>query len=243
MYTTFSPRVILNTVVQMMSECDSTEEVRDIFLKMKMLNDLDSIRHLHGVSCTPLDVMQMLVGNNVIDGKDINYHRGTSKQGQAPYLSVKLSPLCIIHIENRGPYLSITINGRNSNNSQLRYNNAADIANWLMRQKKYISGYLEEWETILPIAAKKTKGKRMAEQFIKATFIDAMKDYTNLQYKMQVQQRKMRISVRIPGCNLLVPIDAWWGSYRQRLPEQIQALKQLIELHSTCPIKHFLTCK
>jgi hypothetical protein len=40
-----------------------------------------------------------------------------------------------------------------------------------------------------------------------------------------------------------VYIDGWWGSYKQKLPEQIAGLKQLIKTHQNNPVKKFYITK
>jgi hypothetical protein len=83
------------------------------------------------------------------------------------------------------------------------------------------------------------KTNRMSMLAIKAIFTEAMKDYHDIQYDFIEQKRRLRICVFLPNSRLGVYIDAWWGSYKQRLPKQIDDLKQLIKIHNEVCIKDF----
>ena len=66
-----------------------------------------------------------------------------------------------------------------------------------------------------------------------------MKDYPRIKYVVIEQKRRARIRVKIPDTNVGVYIDAWWGSYKEKLPQQIESLKQLLEAHRKCCLKNF----
>lgn len=106
-------------------------------------------------------------------------------------------------------------------------------------KEKPIETYLEEWEDVLCTVSKRAKCYRMAELGIKAIFNDAMKEYPHITYDFLNQQRRVRIRVKLPNSRLGVFIYAWFGSYKQRLPQQIQDLKVLIDAHSQTNLKDF----
>ena len=98
---------------------------------------------------------------------------------------------------------------------------AEDVAMWIIRQKQNIDKYMEGWNDVLNKACKKAKGNHMALLAIRAIFTDAMKDYTDIKYEIIEQKRRARIRVTLPKGRLGVFLDAWWGSYKDKLPPQI----------------------
>ena len=83
----------------------------------------------------------------------------------------------------------------------------------------------------------------MALLAIKAIFTDAMREYTNVHYDFIEQKRRLRILVKLPGNKLGVVIDAWWGSYKERLPKQLEDIKRLIDFHNTLGRVDFVVSK
>ena len=126
---------------------------------------------------------------------------------------------------------------------RLTPSNAANVVIWVIRQKQNLDLYLQEWEELFKETAKKQKKEHMAFLAIKAIFTEAMRDYPKLKYEIVEQQRKARIKVEIPNSNLGVCIDGWWKSYQQRLPQQIESLKLLIDTHRNSAIKTFFTTR
>ena len=116
---------------------------------------------------------------------------------------------------------------------------AVDVALWMIRQKQNLGTYLESWGAVLDNACKKAKSNRMAYLGIRAIFTEAMKEYPHVKYVFVEQKRRVRIRVKIPDTHLGVYIDAWWGSYKERLPKQIESLKQILDVHSKSNIKEF----
>ena len=116
---------------------------------------------------------------------------------------------------------------------------AEDIALWMIRQKQKLNEYIEGWDAVLEIACKKAKLNRIAFLGIQAIFNNAMKDYPQVKYVIVEQKRRARIRVRVPNTNLGVYIDAWWGSYKEKLPKQIESLKMLLAAHRKSSIKTF----
>ena len=79
----------------------------------------------------------------------------------------------------------------------------------------------------------------MAYLGIRAKFTEAMKDYPEVKYVFLEQKRRARIKVMIPDTHLGVYIDAWWGSYKERLPKQIESLKLILAAHSKSKLTDF----
>jgi hypothetical protein len=127
--------------------------------------------------------------------------------------------------------------------TSLRNYRVEDIAKWIIRQKVNFDTYLNEWETVIKTISKKVKTNNLALLAIKATFSDAMKDYPNIKYTFIEQKRRVRIKVHLPNNKLGLYVDAWWGSYKQRLPEQIEELKLLIDVHSKTQLKDFFVIR
>ena len=102
---------------------------------------------------------------------------------------------------------------------------------------------MEGWNEVLNTAYKKAKRSRMALLAIKAIFADAMKDYSDIEYDIIEQKRRARIRVALPKGRLGVFLDAWWGSYKEKLPPQIESLKILIEAHRKSILTNFRLLK
>jgi hypothetical protein len=109
----------------------------------------------------------------------------------------------------------------------------------MIRQKQKLQEYIDSWDAVLETACKKAKLDRMAFLGIRAIFTEAMKDYPQIKYVIIEQKRRARIRVNIPNTDLGVYIDAWWGSYKKNLPQQIESLKMLLEAHRKSCLKSF----
>ena len=116
---------------------------------------------------------------------------------------------------------------------------AEDVALWLIRQKQHFEQYMEGWDTVLSQACKKAKSNRMAFLGIRAMITEAMQDYPRVKYQIIEQKRRARIKVMIPNTHLGVYLDAWWGSYQDSLPQQIESLKQILAVHSRSTLTNF----
>ena len=131
------------------------------------------------------------------------------------------------------------VNNKNIATLSIRMNKPEDVIQWIIRQKQNLESYTDEWNAIIKTASKKAKGNRMSLLAIKAIFSESMKVYPDLEYAFIEQKRRLRIRVKLPDSKLGVIIDAWWGSYKERLPEQIEDLKRLIEVHKNTRLKEF----
>ena len=184
-----------------------------------------------------------LIGNNVIDKDDFKLKMASGTKFLTPRLIVKLSPNCTLFAESNHSSLQVTINEKIMTAMYLKSYNAEDIAMWMIRQKLNIDRYMEGWNDVLNKACKKAKGNHMALLAIRAIFTDAMKDYTDIKYEIIEQKRRARIRVTLPKGRLGVFIDAWWGSYKEKLPPQIESLKILIEAHRKSILTNFCSPK
>jgi hypothetical protein len=135
--------------------------------------------------------------------------------------------------------LHVTINEKFLHSIYLKSYRAEDVALWLIRQKQHLDQYMAGWDAVLSQACKKAKSNRMAFLGIRAMITEAMKDYPRVKYQIIEQKRRARIKVMIPNTHLGVYLDAWWGSYRDSLPRQIESLKQILDVHSRSTLTNF----
>ena len=230
---------INNNIRKAFEEGKGNADALDLFLMMNMVNDLPNERRFATKGPSPSDVHMNLIGNDVIGKDDFQLKMAKSKKFFTQRLVVKLSPTCTLHAETNGSTLQVTINEKNMTCMYLKAYKAEDIALWMIRQKQYLEKYMENWNAVLEQACKEAKRKRMACIVIRAIITEAMKDYPHVKYEFVEQKRRVRIKVMIPNTHLGVFLDAWWGSYRESLPRQIESLKQLIEAHSKSTLTNF----
>ena len=230
---------ITNNIRKVLEDGRSNDDALDLFLKMNMVNDLGPERHFITKGPSPSDVHMNLIGNDDIDKNDFKLELTKGTKIPSQRLVVKLSPTCTLYAEMSYSSLQVTINQKNMTCMYLKSYKAEDVALWMIRQKQNLEKYMESWDTVLNIACKKTKSNRMAYLAIRAIFTEAMKRYPNLKYVFVEQKRRVRIKVLIPNTHLGVYIDGWWGSYKERLPKQIESLKKILEVHSKSSLKDF----
>ena len=230
---------ISNNIRRALEEGKSNAEALDLFLMMNMVNDLPNERPFITKGPSPSDVHMHLIGNDVIEKDDFQLKMVLTKKFFTQKLVVKLSPAYTLYAETNLFSLQVTINEKNMTSIYLKSYRAEDVALWMIRQKQNLDKYMEAWSTALNEACKKVKSERMAYLAIRALFSEAMKDYPHVKYEFVEQKRRARIKVRIPNTHLGVYLDAWWGSYRERLPKQIESLKLIIETHSKSTLTNF----
>ena len=228
--TAYNKREIINKVEKCLAEGMNNDDVQDIFLMMKMLNDLGN--KYFKVNVPSLASVNMnLIGNGVIAEKDFTLKDLNAGNQLEQSLEVRLSPSRTLRIVKTRYALTGTVNNNPRGMQPLGNHDEGEMALWIIRQKQNLELYLQEWESVLKSASKKMKNHRMASLAIKAIFSEAMKDSPDVKYLYVEQKRRIRIKVWFPDSKLGVIIDAWWGSYRQRLPKQIEDLKKLLEVH------------
>ena len=230
---------INNNIRRVLEEGKSNEDALDLFLMMNMMNDLETEHSFVMKGPSPSDVHMNLIGNNVIDKDDFKLKLASGTKFWIQRLVVRLLPNCTLYAESNHSSLQVTINEKNMTAMYLKSYHAEDIAMWMIRQKKNIGRYMEGWNEVLNKACKKAKGNHMALLAIKAIFTDAMKDYSDIKYEIIEQKRRARIMVALPEGCLGVILDAWWGSYKEKLPPQIESLKILIEAHRKSILTNF----
>ena len=233
----YSKQVISNSILKYLSEGINNGDILDSFLMMKMSNDLDEEKSLGKRAPSVSELTNHLRKHEVMEAKDYETS-GIAHIGN-PRLMVKLSPSCTLYIENIRGILQVKVNDKNIAMLSIRMNKPEDVIQWIIRQKQNFENYTDEWNAIIKTTSKKAKGNRMSMLAIKAIFSESMKGYPGLDYVFIEQKRRLRIRVKLPDSKLGVIIDAWWGSYKQRLPEQIEDIKQLIEVHKTTRLKDF----
>ena len=233
----YSKQVISNSILRYISEGINNGDILDSFLMMKMSNDLDEEKSLGKKAPSVSELNNHLRKHEVMDAKDYEIS-GITYIGN-PRLMVRLSPSCTLYIENIRGILQVKVNDKSIAMLSIRMNKPEDVIQWIVRQKQNLESYTDEWNAIIKTASKKAKGNRMSLLAIKAIFSESMKGYPDLEYAFIEQKRRLRIRVKLPDSKLGVIIDAWWGSYKERLPEQIEDLKRLIEVHKTTRLKEF----
>ena len=230
---------INNSIRKALEEGKSNEDVLDLFLMMNMVNDLPSERPSITKGPSPSDVHMNLIGNDVIPKEDFQLKMEMSKKFFTQRLVVKLSPAYTLYAETNHSSLQVTIKEKNMTCMYLKSYRAEVVALWMIRQKQNLDKYMELWNAVFDNACKKAKSIRMACLAIRAIFTEAMKGYPHVKYEFIEQKRRVRIKVMIPNTHLGVYLDAWFGSYRERLPMQIESLKQIVETHSKSTLTNF----
>lgn len=173
---------------------------------------------------------------------DIEIKKQDSSKYISPTLSITLASGFVINICNRYGSLQAHINNSTRTALGLGGFGIEQISQWLITLKKNALGYVNEFNDILKEAYKKIKGNRMHILAIKAIFRNAMKEYPDLKYGFVEQKRRVRINVQLPNCRLGVHLDAWFGSYKERLPQQITELKKLVDVHSKTTLTDYYIC-
>lgn len=230
---------INNNIRNLLEEGYSNDDALDFFLKMSMTNDLSCERPFITKGPSPSDVYDNLIGNDVISKDDFKLETTKGTKVPTQRLVVRLSPTCTLYAEMVHVSLQVTINEKMMTFMYLKSYRADDIAFWMIRQKENLAKYMESWDTVLAIAKKKAKSNHMAFLGIRAIFAEAMKDYPQVKYQIIEQKRRAKIRVKIPNVRLGVNIDAWWGSYKERLPKQIESLKLLLDAHRKSCLTNF----
>ena len=238
METSYTKVQINNNISKLLEEGKSNDDAFDFFLKMNMVNDLGPERPFITKGPSPAEIRINLLRNNAIDKDDIKLEM-TSAKHPTQRLVVRLSSSCTLYAEQSYDSLQVTVNEKNLTVMYLKYFRAEDIALWMIRQKQKLDEYIEAWDAVLAFACKKVKIDHMAFLGIRAIFTEAMKDYPKIKYVVIEQKRRAKIMVNIPYTNLGVYIYAWWGSYKEKLPQQIESLKQLLDAHRKSSLKDF----
>ena len=237
----YTKEQINNNIRRMLEEGRNNDDALDLFLKMKMENNLGPEQAFIKKGPSPAELKIHLLGSDDISPDDVKLETLSTKttRSNGQRLTVRLSPAITLYAEQSYDSLQITINGKNLTSMYLRSYRADDVARWMIRQKQKLNEYLDAWDVVLAWACKKVKIDHMAFLKIRALFTEAMKDYPRVKYQIIEQKRRARIKVMIPNTHLGVYLDGWWGSYRDSLPRQIESLKQILDVHSRSTLTNF----
>ena len=237
----YSKEQINNSIRKMLEEGRSNDDALDLFLKMKMENNLGPEQAFIKKGPSPAELKIHLLGSDDLSPDDVKLEtlsmKTTRSNGQR--LVVRLSPAITLYAEQSYDALQVTINGKNLTSMYLRSYRADDVARWMIRQKQKLNEYLDTWDVVLAWACKKVKIDHMAFLKIRALFTEGVKNYPRLKYTVIEQKRRAKIMVDMPFTNLGVCIYAWWGSYDKELPKQIESLKILLDAHLKSSLKNF----
>ena len=230
---------INSNIRRVLEDGRSNDDALDLYLKMNMENDLGNERPFIRKGPSPSDIHMNLIGNHVIDKDDFKLEVTKKTKIPVQRLVVKLSPTCTLYAVTYHSSLHVTINEKILTSIYLKSYRAEDVALWLIRQKQHLDQYMEGWDTVLSQACKKAKSNRMAFLGIRAMITEAMQDYPRVKYQIIEQKRRARIKVMIPNTHLGVYLDAWWGSYRDSLPRQIESLRQILDVHKKSNLSNY----
>lgn len=235
----YSKQVIDNTILKAMKMGRTMDDMVDTFLMMKMMNDWEGGSHIALKGPSIREISNQLEGCKELDCKDygVEFINGVARH--YPRLFVNLSPSCSLFVENTNGLVQTFVNAKFGAIMNLYKCTATDLVKWIVRQKQNYESYMTEWNDVVVRLSKKIKGHHIATLAIKAIFTDAMREYDDLKYEFLEQKRRVRIKVNLPKSKVGVYLDAWWGSYKERLPMQIEELKLLIEVHSRTSINNF----
>ena len=236
---TYCTRTISNTALKCLNQSMNPSYALDVFLMMKMSNDLGKEDGNNRTIPSLSEIHINLIGNEVLDSKDYGIKNVGGFNFHARHLFVNMSPTCTLYIENTGTALIIKVNEWKDSTMVVRGYSANNLALWLIRQKQKYESYIDEWNEVLKKVSKKAKSDHLSMLAIKAIVANELKAYPGLEYELVEQQRRMRIKVRLPNSRLFVCLNAWWRSYQQTLPKQIEELKILIEAHSKVSLTEF----
>ena len=228
-----------NNIRKAVEEGKSNEDALKLFLRMNMQNDLGLERPIITKRPSPSEVHMNLIGNDVIAKDDFKLEMTKKTKFPTQRLVVKLSPTYTLYADWNHSSLQVTINEKPMTSIFLKSYQAEDVAQWIIRQKQNLDKYMKEWGAVLDEACRKAKSKRIAYLGIRAIFTEAMKDYPQVKYEFVEQKPRVRIRVMIPNTHLGVFLDAWWGSYKERLPKQIESLKLILDAHSKSTLTNF----
>ena len=135
----YTKQVINYQVVRYLSMGFSNNEVREIFLMMKMHNDMRERTPKFVSAPLPEEVYDNLIGNNVIAKQDIQLEKVDENAMRNQKLLVRLSPEITLDLIKKQGSLYATINENTETNMRIINQNAKDVAMWLIRQKDALS--------------------------------------------------------------------------------------------------------
>ena len=149
MMSAYTKQVINYQVVRYLSMGFSNNEVLEIFLMMKMHNDMRERTPQFVSAPLPEEVYDNLIGNNVIAKQDIQLEKVDENAMRNQKLLVRLSPEITLDLMKKQGSLYATINENTETSMRMINQNATDVAMWLIRQKGNLESYQNDLETCL----------------------------------------------------------------------------------------------
>lgn len=219
------------------------EMLREQFLMEMMKHDMSTRADDLTEIPRPQDIYGYLIDDERIENKALCFerHKNMLRMRTQESLSVKFTPSCHLILENTADALRVSINNKTSAIQQIRYRSVVDLAEWVVRQKQQFDDYMAEWEDILCDVAKKGKTRRMTTLAVKAIVSEALRDFPHAHFDVLEQSRRVRVIVRLSTCNLGINLYAYYGSYKEKLPPQLEDLKRILEVHRHNCVKTFFT--
>ena len=219
---------IISQITESLNRGESTEEAFERFIYYCMFLDRNYPAAKAPNSPTPLEVWEKLKDNGVISQEDIFLKR--TKVVDVIYdteLIVKIHPSLTVAVESYDG-LKVAVNGVSKVKNWVSNLSAEETAQWMIRMKQNMPGYIAEWDEILNTVSKTLKGQKLAMSVINAIIVDAMNNYQKVKYAIKAQKARARIDFILPN-GVCKTIYAYWKSYPQKLPEQLEELKTLID--------------
>ena len=149
MMSAYTKQVINYQVVRYLSMGFSNNEVREIFLMMKMHNDMRERTPQFVSAPLPGEIYDNLIGNNVIAKQDFQLEKVKGYAMRNQKLLVRLSPEITLDLIKKQGSLYATINENTETSMRMINQNATDVAMWLIRQKGNLESYQNDLETCL----------------------------------------------------------------------------------------------
>ena len=135
----YTKQVINYQVVRYLSMGFSNNEVREIFLMMKMHNDMRERTPQFVSAPLPGEVYDNLIGNNMIAEQDFQLEKVKGYAQHTQKLQVRLSTEITLDLIKEHGSLYATINENIETCMHISNQNATDVAMWLIRQKDALS--------------------------------------------------------------------------------------------------------
>ena len=142
-------------------------------------------------------------------------------------LSVRIHPSLTLAVESYDG-LKVTVNGVSKVKNWVCNLSAEETAQWMIRMKQNMPGYISEWDEVLNTVSKTIKGQKLAMSVINAILVNAMNSYPKVKYAIKAQKARARIDFMLRNGDCKT-IYAYWKSYPKKLPDQLEELKVLID--------------
>lgn len=217
------------------------DTLRDRFVWELMTHELPQPKTDKSFVPRPANIYGCLLDDERIDNNSFCFERRKKLLRCIETLTVEIAPMYHVELENTEEALVVSFRANETSTWQVRFVDAAELAEWIIRQKLNLETYLTEWENVVSDAAKKAKTRRLVVQAVKALATETLRPYPNVKYDIFEQSRRVKLMVRFLNSNLGLNIYAYYGSYKKTLPPQLEDLKRIIEVLSHNAHKTFFT--